>query len=137
MADQPTIGKDVTVYNVTAIGTFNLIGRWEEISITFKNNWAVATPSDATEPVKRQTTYEWSATLSTFMDSIYGSPAMTAAFQTPIVTIVFTESNSGKTITATGGVDEAAFTANMEAWKDKLNVSSVGPVNGAPSIHYA
>ena len=130
-----TVGKDVTVYTITAGGVTDFLGRWESVTIDFKYSWATATPADAVTPYKRQTMYDFTGNLAGFMDT-NGSELLEIAMTNLTILITFVEQNSGFTAQLYAGVSSAGFTANQDGWKDKLDFESVGLYNGAAPIQY-
>ena len=139
MSDQQIIGKDVSGYAVTgANGTLSFLGKWETVEVDVKFNYSTATAADASEPYKRFTTKEWTANLSQFADTNFGSAALLLSTATnPVIQIIFKDNNSGKTIDLYGSISDANFNAGMDAWKDKLGVESIGPrPDGTPSFQY-
>lgn len=130
-----TIGKDVSVFTITAGGSFSFLGKWESLTIDFKYTWATATPADALTPYKRQTMYDFTGNLAGFMDGS-GSELLQIAMNNLSVFMVFTEVNSGLTMQLFAGITSAGFTANQEAWKDKLDFESIGLYQGGAPLQY-
>lgn len=136
------IGRDVTVFglantdaNGSAGAVTGMLGRWESIEVTIDKDWADLTPSDAAEPEMRKTMDKWSASIKSFVDGL-GSTALRLALN-DYVQVVFTEVQSGATITLRGGIDKAGATFGQDNAKDSLDISSKGKLGGLASVTYA
>jgi hypothetical protein len=137
MSGTTIIGKNASVFSLIGATTYNLLGKWKDVEFTLKYNYTNnTTPADATEPVRLEMTYEWTAKLSGLIQSDTDSAMFTSAMSSPNVQVVFTNSITGSTINVTGGIEEATMKMQQEGFEDTLTVQSLGTVNGAPSISW-
>lgn len=141
------IGRDVSAYIVqgggydfATINTFqagniiSMLGAWESIEIKFKNNWVDVSASSASEPEKRRTMYEWTASLKSRIRGT-GSVAIDMMGSNDYILVSFTDV-TGRVMQLIGGISEAGYNRDKDAGTGTLEIESVGTYNGAPSITY-
>ena len=131
------VGKDVTGYLITAGGvdtggtpssgaSYTALGKWETVEFSFTTKWFETTSADAGIETRRAGPNDWKATLSNLVRNDIGSLALLLGLSNNWLYFTFTERETGKTLSCVGGISEANFTANQEAWKDKFEVMNVG-----------
>lgn len=134
---QSIIGKDVTAYLIQAGGVdtggtptagaaYTALGKWETVEFSFTTKWFETTPSDGTIETRRAGPNDWKATLSNMVRNDIGSLSLLVGLNNNFIYFSFTERETGKSLSCTGGISEANFTANAEAWKDKFEILNVG-----------
>lgn len=144
MANDVTIGTDVTAYAITMSDKFGnngsvavLLGQWESITVEHEKIWADTTSSDAPEPEGRKRMDVYRATLKNFVrESDTGSRALEASTQADFLKVFFT-TQGGQQMSLHAGITKTSLEAGAEAWKDTLELESKGrAVNGVPSLAY-
>lgn len=132
-----TVGKDATVYTVTAgtlsgdgidasSPTYNFLANFESIKITRSKKWSEVTPSSASEVERRRTVKDTKATLSGLVRA--SSFALQLVEAADYVVVAFTTVLGGS-FTLRAGIAEGSMDAGADKFSDTLELIGVGVAN--------